>query len=179
MRGHQHAVRPGAAVGVQWFGVAGGSRGETQLASDGQQHRRAFAGGQFDLTCKQRNLCAVGKLPHIEPCAPGFQNALRGVYFERLRGRQEDFAFQQADQPLIDAHVCRTARVQLQLIVRPQPDLATLANRAAVIGEQRRQRIVLAQAPGGGRTGAENQQQFQCLTSAAGLRPVQCRMRQR
>ena len=53
---------------------------------------------------------------------------------------------------------------------------APLADRAAVIGQQRGQRQLLAQAVGHGRPGAQQQQQFQGLTPGTGLRGVQGRV---
>ncbi|MNN66818.1 hypothetical protein D3C81_1824130 [compost metagenome] len=101
-----------------------------------QQHRRASIAAQFDATFEQRNLRAIGKLAHIEARALSFQKALSRVHFEGLRGRQEDFAFEQADQSLRTVDVHGTGGIELQLITATQGNFASLPQRAAVIGKQ-------------------------------------------
>ncbi len=87
------------------------------------------------------------------------QHVAAGVAFG---AGQQDLAFEQADQPLlaIEMHIHRAAGIELQLAAVGQLHLAPLTDGAAVVGRQRRQDMLLAQAPGGGRTRAEDQQQL-------------------
>lgn len=115
-----------------------------------QHQRYAARGRQLDTAVENGHLRAISKLPYVQSSIPGFQQALRSPYLKRLGGGQQHLAFEQMNQPLrtffADIHGARG--IELQLTAMTQRNLASLADRAAVIGEQWRQRVVLTHAPG-------------------------------
>ena len=178
--GHQHAVGPGAAVGVGGAWGVPAFAGEIDLVRgiDPQRQAVVAVGHHLDLAGQYRQLGVVVELAHSQARRLAAEQALAGQHVQRrlaCTGGEQDFTFKQAHQALlaVEMHIHRAAGVELQLAAVGQLYCAALAHRAAIVSRQRRQDMLLAQAPGGGRTGTQNQQQFKRLTSAAGGGRVQ------
>jgi len=177
---HQHAVGPGAAVGVGGARGVPAFAGEIDLARRFDCQRQSAVGVRhhLDLAVEHRQLGVVVELTYVQARRLAAEQALAGKDAQwRVAGDavQHDLAFEQSDQPLlaIKMYIYGTAGIELQLAAVGQLHLAALAHRAAVVGGQGRQNMLLAQAPGGCRASAEDQQQLQRLPPAGRRRRIQ------
>lgn len=138
-------------------------------------------GRYLDLSVQDGHMGVSTELAHIDQGRLDTEQSLASDDLQRCVCPEQYFAFEQANQALrtVELHIYRAGSIELQLTAIGQLHLAALASRAAVVGAERRDQVLLAQTPGRRATCAQNKQELERVASTAGFGRIQGCMSQR